>query len=493
MSRDGRSSARFGGLAFAAIALLLAGCTSAAGSPKVTSTASPEPIPTTSLSPSAEATYWDPALSTPTPSWQTEETLEPSAEPTPTPTPPLPKGPLPSVGPAPTGTWTGITWLAIPGGHSPAVAPMADDWYPNGLIEGWSQGYVEFVWNRKLRTLTPWASSDGLNWAAGAKVDLSPWAAYFKEYDADNDPEYPDPGWHDNCYVTIDNFQEGPGVLLMSGYVTCYEAGACATWDTPNFMSSVPLLWTSADGLAWTPAPPLKRVGWAGPTISGGSSGFITIEDLKLRTSLDGRAWQDGTLPVLERGESIGQPVAIAGGYVLPGVVKTKRGHITAGSGGCIMDGSDLSQYEGALWWSADGISWTPDSIPSVVASYRGVSMRVDRIDDHTLVAQELVGEAVIEWVSSDGKAWSRLKGAPVDYFGGNVVAGRDRGLIVGDTGGDQPVRTFSAFGADMSLVTLKQTGAMPWIDTWQMALGPTGLLVTEDGTRFWLGVPTAG
>jgi hypothetical protein len=42
-------------------------------------------------------------------------------------------------------------------------------------------------------------------------------------------------------------------------------------------------------------------------------------------------------------------------------------------------------------------------------------------------------------------------------------------------------------------MVALKQTGDAPWIDDWQIAVGPTGLLVTGDGSRFWIGVPTAG
>ena len=495
MRRDGRSGARVDGLALAAIALLLAGCTTTAGAPQITDPASQEPTPTADLSPSAAITSGDPALITLPPDREVEETPEPSEDPAPTPTPPLPKGPLPSVGPVPSGAWTGLTWLAIPGGHSPAIPTRASqDWYgPDGLIEGWSQGYIEFVWNRKLRTITPWGSPDGLNWTAGAKLDVSPWAAYFKESDAANDQESPDPNWHDNCRLTIENFQEGPGVLLMSAYVTCNEGGICAGPDDENIVSSEPSVWTSADGLAWTSAPALKRVGWEGPRISGGSSGFIVMEDSRVWTSLDGRTWQDGTLPVIEKGESIGQPVAIAGGFVLPGVVKTKSGHITTSIGGCIVSGADLSRYVGALWWSADGISWTPDSIPGVKASYNGVSMRVDRIDDHTLVAQELAAEAVIEWVSRDGQTWTRLTGAPVDYSGSNIVAGRDRGLVYTDTGGDESVRTFSAFDGGTSFATLKQAGAVPWIENWQMALGPTGLLVTEDGTRFWLGVPTAG
>ena len=51
---------------------------------------------------------------------------------------------------------------------------------------------------------------------------------------------------------------------------------------------------------------------------------------------------------------------------------------------------------------------------------------------------------------------------------------------------------TICEFSSNFSIVTLKESGDLPWWDSEQFALGPTGLLVTDDGTRFWLGVPTS-
>jgi hypothetical protein len=50
----------------------------------------------------------------------------------------------------------------------------------------------------------------------------------------------------------------------------------------------------------------------------------------------------------------------------------------------------------------------------------------------------------------------------------------------------------FWSFNSGLNLVSVKQTGDLPWTAD-QLVLGPTGLLVTEDGTRFWIGVPSAG
>ena len=140
-------------------------------------------------------------------------------DPTASPTPPLPKGPLPSLSPVPSGAWTGLRWIAIPGGHSPAVPAPPPGWGTGVTLAGFSKGYLEFMWNAHKRTLTPWLSADGLTWKAGTNFDLSSWAASFKDYDSDNNGS--DPTHHDECAVVLDNFQESPDSLLLVGHVEC--------------------------------------------------------------------------------------------------------------------------------------------------------------------------------------------------------------------------------------------------------------------------------
>ena len=156
---------------------------------------------------------------------------------------------------------------------------------------------------------------------------------------------------------------------------------------------------------------------------------------------------------------------------------------------------TDLSKYQGALWWSPDGTTWTRDALSGANPTYNPVDMRTIRIDDHTVVAAQTIAGSTVEWASTDGKAWTRLKGNPVysgariGEFRGDLIAGWDRGMI-------QDGSTLSVFSDKLALVTLKQTGDLPWWDEdgyLQLALGPSGLLACDRGTRFWIGVPTAG
>ena len=445
-------------------------------SPAATSTASMEPAATASLAP----------------------TLDPDASPTAT--PPLPTGPLPSVGPAPTGTWTGIDWLAIPGGHSPDVVPELDT-NSNVTLEGWSHGYVEFVWDRSRRTVTPWASADGLTWATNGRLDIRAWAPYFKAYDALDSGG--DPTWRSQCAFKADNFQEGPTSLVLIGEAACSGWWGVCGWHPELYSHQV--TWTSVDGLSWKIVRDVAPSEW-NPymSASGGSSGFIVLDGSSIRTSSDGEIWRNGALPSLPTGSTVGNPVAIAGGFVLPGVVTVKAGRQSGDlPNGCTgSDLTDLTVYQAALWWSPDGVTWTRDALTGDTPSPLGVGMTLVRVDDRTVVARMSIPDAATvgtdhetytetEFVSTDGKTWTVLEGNPLDSAL-VVVTGRGQGLIWEDNY-PNPAPTLRAFDASMTLVTLKQTGDVPWEPVAQRALGPTGLLVTEDGTRFWLGVPTAG
>lgn len=417
--------------------------------------------------------------------------------PSPTPTP---RNPLPTVGPVPAGQWTGMYWIDIPGGNSPTVpvqtgVPGRED-APGVTLEGWSKGYVEFVWDAHARTVTPWASPDGLSWRQGARLDISAWTGYLKTYDAANNGS--DPQYHDNCSFSVGNFQQGPATLLVQGFVICNPSIECSGgYDNSH------VIWTSSDGLAWTPG----TLPYTDPdhedTISGGTGGFIGLDrstsQPKIWVSSDGQGWRQGGLPAaaMTTGSSVGYPVSFSAGFVLPGVIMVKNGSRTADGrcGGTV----DTRQYQGALWWSPDGRTWTRASLSGATPSSDGINMNVARLDDHILLAEQMISDTdKIEWVSTDGKTWTRLKGYPIEAFQGRLMGpsigdsgswvGLDRSLVWtnGPTG-----RNLAVFDSLFNLVNLRQAGDVPTIDPGLMALGPTGLLATTDGSRFWMGVPT--
>jgi hypothetical protein len=374
------------------------------------------------------------------------------------------------------------------------------DGFPNVTLEGWSHGYVEFVWDQSKRTVTPWASADGLSWTTNGTLDIRAWAPYFKAYDAADPGD--DPTWRSQCDFKVDNFQEGPTSLFMLGEAACSGWSGVCGWHPDLYSHQI--TWASVDGLSW------KIVRDVAPSIwnpyeaaSGGSSGFIVLDGSSIRTSSEGEIWRKGG--ALPTGLWFNSPVAIAGGFVLPGVVKVQTGQQSGDSpDGCAgSDFTDLSMYQAALWWSPDGVTWTRDSLAGATPGPLGVAMSLVRVDDRAVVARMSIPDAATigtddetvtetEFVSTDGKTWTVLEGHPLASAMVAVVAGRGRGLIWEDNY-PNPAPTIHAFDASMTLVTLEQTGDVPWEWVSQRALGPTGLLVTEDGTRFWLGVPTAG
>lgn len=462
-------------------------------------------------SPRVTPNTWTPSPA-PIPTVEPEPEFEGDPEATPTPTPLT--GPLPSLNPAPEGYWKEIKWVPIPSGHSPALpAPVEGAPDANGSIAGWSEGYVEFVWDPRKRTVTPWASTDGMTWTVGTKLDTSGWAAEFKGYDADVADyldEDPQAKWE--CSFVVVQFKEGPTTLVLRGQVLCM-GGCGGPWYTQEKM------WISADGLSWSAVdmPLIFGAGGVG-RMSAGSSGLIALGyesgQHTVWTSTDAQSWHKGALPpeVLLPSSTIGDPVSFAGGYVLPGVLLVSKGpdywepeegdyqwdgYAYRGFqyyGGCASGMGDLtSRYRGALWWSADGTEWTRINLSSLRTA-ADTSLELFRMNDHTIVAWQSVytgySQFDISWVSTDGKSWTQFHGWPVNSS--STITHFSRGIVYDWQRADGAL-TFRGFDDKLNLIVLKQSGETPWIDYWQMALGPNGILVTDDGSHFWMGVPIAG
>ncbi len=414
-------------------------------------------------------------------------TLDPAAStPTPISTPSHSAGTLPSVKPVPSGAWTSIDWLAVPVGYSPAVK-VSEAGVSDAFLHGWSKGYVEFIWDQSRRILTPWASPDGLRWRSGPTLDTSLWNAYVKLHDDQTaDRIADDPNWHDECYFRVDSFEESAGIALMAGTLSCNPDAICL-WRSDYYSDQG--RWWSSDGLTWNLVESLKPKPLPA-RISGGPGGFIELRESRLRTSTDARSWTPGTLPQLSAGSTLSGVASLEGGFLLAGVVQTRAGASTEG-----CPGTDEALYRGSLWRSAHGTAWEAITLPGAVSSRTGVTMDLVRVDDRTALARESVigteGVATVrvEWASRDGKSWTSLVGAPLDPLA--LVAGRSVGLFRAPYESLAEPLSLVMLNDQLKPVTLEATGAPPADRIMQIAIGPTGVLATDNGTRFWLGVPS--
>ena len=446
-ARDGHlARSRFALTAAVLMALSAAACgTAASPSPAATATQRVAPQTTRPSSPSVSKESARPSVSS--------------------------ASPLQSLGLAPEGMWTGIHWIAVPGGQAPAVPPaLFGAQYPTNFIRGSSKGFVEVLWDFHKRTLTPWFSADGLTWRAAGALDTSIWTPYLRSYDAT--PNSSDPT-HDFCHVVDPNLQEGPQTLLLTAILLCGGSG-----EVGGVAYSPIAAWVSSNGLSWTPA----TIPAAITSVSGGASGFVGVgSDNSLWLSQDSRAWTKVTLPqaLLKKDVSPCGLVSLAGGFVLAGMVAVKSGRV--------------SQTQGALWWSPDARTWTQDSLSGAVPEEDGYRMCAMAIDAHTVVAELILSASLPDSAyiaSTDGRTWAVLQTEPFQAVNGNdILAGRDRGLVLSNPGDDGRVG-LCALDDNLALVTLNQSGDLP---EGSMVLGPTGILASDDGTRFWIGVPTVG
>lgn len=386
-------------------------------------------------------------------------------------------GPIPSVGTAPAGAWTGIHWIAGPDVSvqetaSPEPAAGADDVFAQFRMFGWSRGYVAFRATSTtptsggpvLVTLVPSFSTDGLSWQTGAISNLA-------------GPAEP---------ASVGDVVEGPAGLLAIGSPAAAICGGPAP---------VTALWLSSDGISWRPVAMTPFGGGAVYDIEAGSAGYIATGTAKdganqrLWTSRDGVAWSVvNVATATAKGVNVSNATAFSGGFVMAGNMEA------------VDPGCGEPSVTPSLWWSPNGKTWTRAALPGAISASSAI-VRVSRIDDRLLMAQESsydettsTGSQTV-WTSADGRTWklnsNELLATSV------VVDGGQRGLLTSTASDGSWRMSIWAVNDDLSLVQLKVTGAPPTEALGNGSgpvLGPTGLVVSDmDGTRFWIGVPTAG
>jgi hypothetical protein len=454
------SSVGHGGMVLTAvIALVAAGCASATvsssasySSPKASPTAIPTEVP--SATPSA--------------------------------TPSAVVDPLPSVAQAPSATWTSIHWTALPA--TPEFGAQTPVEGSKFQVFGWSRGYVGFALTpgsatddqvaagtNPSPTLVSSYSTDGGHWHTGQKLDTSGTS---------------------NLEV-IRTVIEGPAGLLAVGWW-----GSCAT----EYLDS---LWTSTDGISWTPVNVSAAFGEQPMPIahiSGGAAGYVAVayKSAAVWTSKDARTWQRVPLDAGSlKNSAINDGTAVSGGFVLAG---------TEGTADCeasvAPDGPTPAPVftKAGVWWSADGSSWTHPSLPGVLANSGYQDTWVSNLGDQgVIVVEDTYSSGPTSrsaWASKDGRTWASIK-LPADINQPAVIAAGQHNLIVENLGSlvsaPLDIRTI---GSNFRLVTVGQTGSVPdlvyrnWDGPYaygMVALGPTGVVVTNaDGTHIWFGTPSA-
>jgi hypothetical protein len=173
---------------------------------------------------------------------------------------------------------------------------------------------------------------------------------------------------------------------------------------------------------------------------------------------------------------------SFAGGYVLVGAFLN--------DGGC--GGPSLSQP--SVWWSPNGRWWARIPLgPALAGPNHWIS--VYRLSDHEVVATVDSGtQDAFSWVSTDGRRWSYNQHSRTD-FSSCVLTDGHRSLCVDTDRRGRP--SISWINPNLSERIIRQRAPGPvstseFGGTYQVALGPTGLLAVdgETGTA-WIGVPS--
>jgi hypothetical protein len=387
--------------------------------------------------------------------------------------------PVPTATTAPTAkTWTSVAWQKLSAQQLPAG--LASD-SSDGIwrsVYGWSGGYVVFDINADSGAVRVYSGSDGIHWTRGADFAMA----------TDN-----------GTFLggSIGDVLEGPAGLLALGY------GPRATCGVN--LPRVDQLWSSQDGLSWTPIDLTKAFGSAWITaVSGGSTGFIATGvsgDIykgvgSAWTSADGVTWHKVALSQTAfKNGVIQNPAAFAGGFVI-------TGFSWADSEGC----GGPSQVHPTTWWSAGGATWTKVQLPGA-ATGTSVAMSLVRVTDRVLIAGASTwkgsGDPTDQaWMTRDGQTWTPLLNA---HMGDTIVTDGTRAFSVdcprrGGCGIDKKsAPVIQAVDDNLALTPVAQTGPTPpFLDTgnyyygWDMAVGPGGFLVTDVNGALWLGTPSA-
>jgi hypothetical protein len=372
----------------------------------------------------------------------------------------------------PTGNWTGLHWTAAKTTANVWTQSNGSGPYATGNVTesgwavfGWDKGYVAFdVITTKAKSgsettiIETEHSTDGLSWSAGQSFSPPP----------------VDPTNGTNSGVS--GVLQGPAGLLAYDYTDC--VCVCIVRIYP--------LAVSPDGVTWQTV----KGSIVGNGLDAGPMGYIATEGTSVETSQDGINWTKTRLSgtTSARVGRVDSAEWFAGGFVAWS--ETHEGMSPSS-----MCGPYPIYDQPALWFSADGKTWTQQVLPN---SYSGKVATGDicLVNGDLLLAEEWDGSGSPNkvWGSRDGTTWTPTDITCAD-FGGMAFAGHYLNNSFDPYGN----WTLEVLGPDFQYQALSETGDLPnsqdvWAyHGWTDALGPAGLIVSDGLGGLWIGVPTAG
>ena len=384
------------------------------------------------------------------------DTLAPTGTPGPSDTPGPTDVPGPPASPLPTVAGKVLAWVSL---QTPAkLVTGAGSTFQNAFF-GWSHGYLAFHENLVTGSSVPWTSADGRAWQAGPALSMA--------------------GLSNGA--SVDEVVEGPAGLLAVG-----RAPGCADDGTGCMPAPANALWTSTDGLQWSRVD-LKTAfgGGAVGDVAGGPKGYIAVSVSSVGPaapaewlSADGRIWRSVSLSSATfQDANLAEAMVLGDGYLVAG----RTGSLQGWGGGFFPSTTP------AIWWSADGSTWSRATLPKV-ASAPQAEAAISVVGSGKLVAHvdswdcSCPPEGVTQaWTSSNGRAW---KAVTVTFPSPAVVL----------TDGRQAIQLISADGAVTVAVSpdgfrwaqIAASGSGP-ADYDGEANGPAGLLVEASDGGFWL------
>jgi hypothetical protein len=357
-----------------------------------------------------------------------------------------------------------VRWIDL--GHALPTLATAQSQTSETTLYGLSGGYAAFASDggadsetNAPPTLVSTSSADGVNWTPATPIDLG----------------------SEKNEILIDQIAEGPAGLVAAGR---YQPATCGGPET------IAALWHSDDGIAWTPMAMSKEMTKGRVfTLDGGPAGYVATGVLRDGTTpgiwltTDATTWRSLPLPKPPSGRLVvNDASSFAGGLAVGGAV--------IGPEGC----GGASAIHPAVWASTDGTSWTRQTLPGA-STGANASIQVRSLNEAEVVAVDTTGDTPKAWVSTDGRTWTSV-GTPTDDALYNEVTDNRHVLSVSTPDSDQGPMKIEAIGDRLDGSTITQSGDVPMMtpDSFGLipAVGPTGLvLMTTDGSRLWLGVPS--